>query len=103
MKIFILISKALDIAINGLIKLMNAKTTGPINLGNPNEITILELAKIVSNKLSIKQNFIFQELPLDDPLQRKPIIEKAKEELDWYPLINLDKGIESTIDYFKNL
>ena len=89
--------------INGLIKLMNAKTTGPINLGNPNEITILELAKIISNKLSIKENFIFQELPLDDPLQRKPIIEKAKEELDWYPSINLDTGIESTIDYFKNL
>jgi len=89
--------------INGLIKLMNAKTTGPINLGNPNEITILELAKIISSKLSIKENFIFQELPLDDPLQRKPIIEKAKEELDWYPSINLDTGIESTIDYFKNL
>ena len=92
-----------DDLINGLIKLMNAQTTGPINLGNPYQITILDLAKIISNKLSIKENFIFKELPLDDPLQRQPIIEKAKEELDWYPLINLDKGIERTIDYFKNL
>ena len=92
-----------DDLINGLIKLMNAKTTGPINLGNPNEITILELAKIISHKLRIKENFIFKELPLDDPLQRKPIIKEAKEKLNWHPSIDLDKGIESTIDYFKNI
>jgi len=92
-----------DDLINGLIKLMNSKTTGPINLGNPNEITILELAKIISHKLCIKENFIFKELPLDDPLQRQPIIKEAKEKLNWYPSINLDKGIESTIDYFKKI
>ena len=92
-----------DDLINGLIKLMNAETIGPINLGNPNEITILELAKIISHKLSIRENFIFKELPLDDPLQRKPIIKEAKDKLNWHPLVNLDKGIESTINYFKNI
>ncbi len=92
-----------DDLINGLIKLMNAETIGPINLGNPNEITILELAKIISHKLGIKENFIFKELPLDDPLKRKPIIKEAKDKLNWHPLVNLDKGIESTIDYFKTI
>mgnify|MGYP001278640433 CR=1 FL=1 len=92
-----------DDLINGLIKLMNSKTSGPINLGNPNEITILELAKTISNKLNIRENLIFKELPLDDPLQRKPIIKEAKDKLNWYPVINLNEGLGKTIDYFKNL
>ena len=91
-----------DDLINGLIKLMNSKASGPINLGNPNEITILKLAKLISNKLNIDEKFTFKELPLDDPLQRKPIIKEAKDKLNWYPLINLNKGIENTINYFKN-
>ena len=92
-----------DDLINGLIQLMNSKTSGPINLGNPNEITILELAKTISNKLNIRENLIFKELPLDDPLQRKPIIKEAKDKLNWYPVINLNEGLGKTIDYFKNL
>ena len=92
-----------DDLINGLLKLMNSNTSGPINLGNPNEITILELAKIISNKLNIKEKFIFKELPQDDPLQRKPIIEEAKDKLNWTPLVDLDQGLENTINYFKNL
>ena len=92
-----------DDLIDGLIKLMNANIHGPINLGNPKEITILELAKIISNKLNIDENFIFKELPQDDPLQRKPVIKEAKDKLNWTPLIELDKGLEKTIDYFKNL
>ena len=92
-----------DDLINGLIKLMNTNINGPINLGNPNEITILELAKIISKKLNISENYIFKELPQDDPLQRKPVITEAKNKLDWYPLINLDQGIEKTINYFRNL
>jgi len=92
-----------DDLINGLIKLMNANTNGPINLGNPKEITILDLAKIISNKLNISENFIFKELPQDDPLQRKPVIKEAKDKLNWRPLIDLDHGLESTINYFKNL
>ena len=92
-----------DDLINGLIKLMNSEASGPINLGNPNEITILELAKLISNKLNIEERFTFKELPLDDPLQRKPIIKEAEDKLNWYPLINLNKGIENTINYFKNI
>tara|TARA_B100000242_G_scaffold60330_1_gene36095 strand:- start:4523 stop:5464 length:942 start_codon:yes stop_codon:yes gene_type:complete len=92
-----------DDLINGLIKLMNSNTNGPINLGNPNEITILELAKIISKKLKIKESFIFKELPQDDPLQRKPIIKEANDKLNWSPLVDLNEGLENTIDYFKSI
>ena len=92
-----------DDLINGLIKLMNSKTNGPINLGNPTEITIIDLAKIISKKLNISENFIFKELPQDDPLQRRPVITEAKEKLNWSPSVDLDKGLENTINYFKNL
>ena len=92
-----------DDLINGLIKLMNSEITGPVNLGNPNETTIVDLAKLISKKLNIKENFIFKELPKDDPLQRKPIIKKANEELNWIPLIDLNTGLENTIKYFKNI
>ena len=92
-----------DDLINGLIKLMNSNINGPTNLGNPNEITIIELAKIISNKLNINENFIFKDLPQDDPLQRKPVIKEAKDKLNWSPLVDLDKGLEKTINYFKAL
>ena len=92
-----------DDLINGLIKLMDADISGPINLGNPKEITILELAKIISKKLNIPEKFIFRELPQDDPLQRKPVIKEAKDKLNWSPLLDLDEGLENTINYFKNL
>ncbi len=92
-----------DDLINGLIKLMNSNINGPINLGNPREITILELAKIISRKLNISENFIFKELPQDDPLQRNPIITEAKDKLNWSPFFDLDQGLENTINYFKNL
>ena len=92
-----------DDLINGLIKLMNTNVNGPINLGNPKEITILELAKTISRKLDISENFIFKELPQDDPLQRNPIINEAKDKLNWSPLLDLDQGLENTINYFKNI
>ena len=92
-----------DDLINGLIKLMNANISGPINIGNPKEITIIELAKIISKKLNISENFIFKDLPQDDPLQRNPVISEAKEKLNWYPLVDLDQGLENTINYFRNL
>ena len=92
-----------DDLINGLIKLMNSKINGPINLGNPKEITIIELAKIISKKLNISENFIFKDLPQDDPLQRQPVIAEAKEQLNWYPLIDLNQGLENTINYFRNI
>ena len=92
-----------DDLIEGLIKLMDSQESGPINLGNPNETTILDLAKLISKKLNIKEKFIFKELPQDDPLQRKPIIKKAQEKLNWDPKIDLNSGLDKTIGYFKNI
>ncbi len=92
-----------DDLIDGLISLMNSKECGPINIGNPNEFTIKELANIVINKLNSKSKLTFLPLPQDDPLQRKPLIEKAKTKLNWDPKINLENGLAKTIKYFKEM
>ncbi len=92
-----------DDLVDGLISLMNSKECGPINIGNPNEFTIKELADIVINKLSSKSQLTHLPLPQDDPLQRKPFIEKAKSKLNWNPKVNLDIGLEKTIKYFKEM
>ena len=90
-----------DDLINGLLKLMACDYTKPINLGNPTEFTILELANLIKEKVESNSDIIFKPLPEDDPLQRRPIIELAKKELNWGPLINISKGLDLTIDYFK--
>ena len=72
----------------------------PVNLGNPQEITIKELAEIIKKKTKSNSNIIFKELPENDPKVRRPCIEKAKQYLIWEPKINLDKGLEKTIEYF---
>ena len=92
-----------DDLIDGFIKLMESNVNGPINLGNPKEITIIELAKLISKKLNVSENFIYKDLPEDDPLQRQPVIKEAIKNLNWSPLVELDLGIENTINYFKNL
>ncbi len=89
-----------DDLINGLIKLMDSKENGPINLGNPEEFKIIDLAKIIREKTNLDKEFIFKRLPMDDPMQRKPVITKANEKLDWNPLISLDEGLNKTISYF---
>ena len=91
-----------DDMISGLILLMNSDSTGPINLGNPEEFTILQLAKLVTSKINPNLEFSFKDLPQDDPLQRKPIIELAKKELGWEPKISIEEGLTKTIDYFTN-
>ncbi len=90
-----------DDLINGLLKLMACDYTKPINLGNPTEFTILELANLIKEKIESNSDIIFKPLPEDDPLQRRPIIKLAKKELNWEPLINISKGLDLTIDYFK--
>ena len=75
--------------------------TGPINIGNPGEFTILELAKKVLKKTQSKSKSTFHPLPGDDPLQRQPDITLAKNALNWKPTIALDEGLEKTINYFK--
>tara|TARA_B100000579_G_scaffold437401_1_gene466579 strand:- start:14 stop:955 length:942 start_codon:yes stop_codon:yes gene_type:complete len=90
-----------DDLVDGLIRLMNNHHHGPINLGNPNEFTIFELAQLVRKKIDPSLEFFFMKLPQDDPLQRQPIIDLAKEKLGWQPRISLDIGLDKTIDYFR--
>lgn len=92
-----------DDLIDGIIRFMNTKFSGPINLGNPTEHTILEIAKIIIQKINPKLEIQFQSLPKDDPTKRKPLIELAKEQINWKPLINLDNGLDKTIEYFKSI
>ncbi len=93
-----------DDLVEGLIKLMNSKEqlTGPINLGNPKEFTIKELAEKIVKMTHSTSRIIFKPLPQDDPTQRKPDISQAKAKLDWTPEITLDEGLKPTIDYFES-
>jgi UDP-glucuronate decarboxylase len=94
-----------DDMVDGLIKLMNSPDdlTGPINLGNPEEITILELADKIIKLAASRSEIIFKPLPADDPRQRKPDITLAKEKLGWSPSVSLEEGLEKTIHYFDGL
>ena len=90
--------------IEGFLKVIEAESIdSPINLGNPGEFTILELAELVIQKLNSKSKISFEPLPQDDPKQRRPDIQKAKELLDWSPKIDLSMGLDRTIDYFKSV
>jgi UDP-glucuronate decarboxylase len=92
-----------DDLVDGLIKLMESPDSvhGPINLGNPTERTVKNLADLVIAKTKSKSKIIFHELPQDDPKQRKPDISKARDILNWEPKIDIDQGLENTIKYFK--
>ena len=90
-----------DDLIEGLILLMNGKQTGPINIGNPEQFTMNELANLVRNQINPDLDFSTQPLPQDDPLQRQPSIELAKKHLNWEPQIALSQGLKQTIAYFK--
>ncbi|TAJ87203.1 SDR family oxidoreductase [bacterium] len=94
-----------DDLVDGLMKLMNSPDdiTGPINIGNPVEFSILELAKVVIELTNSRSKIDKRPLPQDDPKQRKPNITKAKEILDWEPRVQLRDGIRKTIDYFDDL
>ena len=93
-----------DDMIDGLIKLMNQENeTGPINIGNPNEISMNKLASIIINLTNSSSTITNLELPADDPKQRQPNITKAKEVLNWQPTTKLEKGLKKTIDYFKSI
>jgi UDP-glucuronate decarboxylase len=94
-----------DDLVDGMIRLMNSRDgfTGPVNIGNPVEFTMLELAQQVIKLTDSKSKITFQPLPQDDPLQRQPIIDLAKKELDWEPSIKLEDGLKKTIKYFKEI
>ncbi len=94
-----------DDLIRGMMALMEsgAGVTGPINFGNPNEFTMVELAEKVLSKVGGRSKLTFKPLPSDDPKQRQPDITKAKAQFGWEPKVSLDDGLEPTIDYFRKL
>ena len=92
-----------DDLVNGIYKLMYSDIKGPLNLGNPNEITINKLSKIIRTNINKNLNIIHKPLPEDDPLKRKPSIELAKKEIHWEPKTDLEDGIKKTIYYFKKI
>ena len=89
--------------IEGLIRLMNGEHTGPINLGNPAEFTIRELAQLVRMRINPELPLEEMPLPQDDPQQRQPAIDLARQQLDWQPTVSLEQGLAPTIDSFRNL
>jgi UDP-glucuronate decarboxylase len=93
----------IDDLINGMTKMMSSEktTTGPINLGNPVEFKIIELAQMIIKLTNSKSKIINKGLPIDDPVRRKPDISKAKKYLDWEPHVDVVDGLKETIDYFK--
>ena len=93
-----------DDLVEGMMRLMNHDSLiGPVNIGNPGEFTILELAQKVIEKTESKSKIIHHKLPTDDPLQRQPNITLAKGELNWEPKIELEAGLDKTINYFQTL
>ena len=93
-----------DDLLNGMEALMETKSfIGPVNIGNPGEFTIKELAEKVIGLTGSKSKLTFKDLPLDDPTRRKPDISLAKKELKWEPHIGLEEGLKKTIEYFKDL
>lgn len=87
--------------IEGFIRLMNSDQTGPINIGNPGEYTILELAQKIQHEINPDVDIVFKPLPQDDPKQRQPDITKAKTYLGWEPTVPLQEGLKQTIAYFR--
>jgi UDP-glucuronate decarboxylase len=94
-----------DDLIDGMYRLMNSRDgfTGPVNIGNPGEFTMLELAEKIIDLTGSKSKLVFRPLPQDDPLQRKPIIDIAQKELGWEPKVPLTEGLKKTIAYFEKV
>ena len=88
--------------VEGFIRLMNSDYTGPVNLGNPGEYTILQLAETIQRLIDPTAALVFKPLPLDDPQRRQPDISKAKSHLDWEPKVGLEEGLSKTIAYFRD-
>ena len=92
-----------DDLINAMMRMMESRVdfTGPVNIGNPGEYTMRQLAEMVVKLTGSKSQLIFKPLPQDDPKQRRPDISLAKKELDWSPTIPLEEGLKKTIEYFR--
>jgi len=94
-----------DDMVDAIVLMMDTEEgfSGPLNAGNPNEITILELANSIISLTNSKSKLVFKELPEDDPQRRKPDISLAKEKLSWRPIVDLESGLLNTINYFKEI
>ena len=92
----------IDDLVEGLLKMMNSDSVGPINLGNPIELSMKDLATMVIRLTNSSSSIIYKELPKDDPKRRRPDISLAKSLLDWNPVIDLETGLQKTINYFNN-
>ena len=94
-----------DDMIEGFVRMMNSEAgfAGPVNMGNPGEFTMLELAEQVLKIVGGKSKLAYHPLPTDDPKQRQPDIALAKEKLDWEPTVALEDGLKETVAYFKEL
>jgi UDP-glucuronate decarboxylase len=88
--------------VDGLVRMMASSVTGPVNLGNPREMTVLDIARLVVEMTGGKSEIEFRALPSDDPRRRKPDIRLARERLGWEPKVSLEEGLRSTIDYFRD-
>jgi len=93
----------IDDLINGITKLMHSEYIYPVNIGNPNEITIKQLANILIELTNSKSKLVYKQLPLDDPTNRNPDIKLAKKVLNWEPNVKLKEGLLKTIEYLKNI
>ena len=95
----------MDDLIEGMYRMVNSREgfTGPVNLGNPIEFTMVELANKVIELTGSKSEIIYKDLPSDDPTQRKPVIDLAKQELGWEPKVMLDEGFKRTLHYFEDV
>ena len=95
----------MDDLVEGMIRMMNTEDefTGPVNLGNPNELPVLELAERIIRMTGSSSRIVFKQLPDDDPKQRQPDITLAKEKLGWQPTIELEDGLKYMIEYFKTV
>jgi len=87
--------------VEGIYNLMMSDESEPVNIGNPNEMTVLQLAERILKKTGSKSKIIFKPLPVDDPKQRRPDISKAKKLLKWEPIVSLEDGLDKTIEYFE--
>jgi nucleoside-diphosphate-sugar epimerase len=91
-----------DDEIRGIIALLDGGITGPVNIGNPGEFTVTELAEIVIDVTGSSSEIVYEPLPVDDPQQRKPDIALARDHLGWEPSVDLREGLARTAAYFRN-
>ncbi len=95
-----------DDLVEGMIRMMNSEEkglTGPINIGNPHEFTIRQLAELILEMIDTKSKLVYRPLPMDDPTQRRPDITLARKHLNWKPAIELREGLQKTIDWFRSI